>query len=103
MSTRGIRLRRDAQPWLLCRTGMLAPELPPCGGPLHSPPISDTARPTLVRTALAPPCGVVNSDNGHVGAFCSTQHRTGKRVEYNYAPQCGPGVAATAGFEDALG
>jgi len=69
VSTRGIRLRRDAQPWLLCRTGMLAPELPPCGGPLHSPPISDTARPTLVRTALAPPCGVA-------GAAASLRHRT---------------------------
>ena len=54
--------------------------------------------------AMSPPCLCRRQLRQRSSrAFCSTLHRTGKRVGYNCAPQCGPGVAATAGFEDALG
>ena len=63
-----------------------------------------SSRPASTRAMSPPPvCVVVSSDTTvQLGVLCSS-HRTGKRVGYNCAPQCGPGVAATAGFEDALG
>ena len=63
-----------------------------------------SSRPASTRAMSPPPvASSAPTQRSSSRAFCSTLHRTGKRVGYNCAPQCGPGVAATAGFEDALG